>query len=249
MEQENVGQDVVVGTASGPRTFLIAAACLVTVLAVLGAFWLYSGYQGYVSQQQATLNIAEARADDDIASFSAGNSEVAVDAVNNTGGTAYVYIGQSGKMQSVGDGVQAPATPNLVATLAPHSRTSLVVRDWLTKYITVTTQYIWLGSVRTQPVLLANLTYVPRRTSQPDTTFVYAPANSSDSNFVYGSASDDIAPQKSGMDVAAVQATRISRYAKDRAVRPENYPTDFGSYLSSLLNHTDATRAQAFVTH
>jgi hypothetical protein len=149
-------------------------------------------------------------------------------------------VGTVGSVNQVQPGVDVSAPANLITVLAPHQATSALIHDWSQKYVLVQTHYIFLSQENSPATRLIDLQY-----SHQGSTFfglISALPNASDSNFETNIASQ--APDVAGSEVQATQDKADASFANGRAVLPEQYPTDFGSYVARWFS-TSSTQAQS----
>jgi len=109
------------------RRLLVRGFVVIVVAIALGAGVqsLHGRYIDYAASQEARYSAAQDVAKSRVATFRDNADEVSISLQNETGGTSHVFIGTSGEMQTLGNGVSTEASPSEVLAIPPHRQSSL----------------------------------------------------------------------------------------------------------------------------
>jgi hypothetical protein len=220
-------------SASRQRAIVLAAGSLLAAsLSVLLISVFRAHYLNYVATQNARYEFAAQRSIEAINDFAENTNAVSVLLVNPTGGTMNVYVGTVGATQEVQPGVEIAARPQPVDVVQPHGSDVILVRDWAAKYVISSTSYIFLSAVNGYPERLAYSAY-SNNSGRPETVY-YAAHNAADFNFQAQTSSLWDGGVTPGSAVASEQTNAIREFTLSHHVKPDNFPTDVGSYLHTF---------------
>jgi hypothetical protein len=212
--------------------------CLVVSMVVVAR--VRDSYRRFVAVQTAAYQRANMQFKKSVAVFSRDHQVIVIGAVNTTGGTMHLYLGEPGQMRNVSSDVQVDAGPMEVATVAPHGSTRVNVYGWSSKYVTASTTYLFLGSASRNASRLLDLDFVEekKRTGNPVALY-FAPANASDSNYTsppqYELAlADHGLIRVRGSELVQQQMQEIATFSRAIAPKHDDFPTSFGAYLRAL---------------
>jgi hypothetical protein len=210
---------------------LIGALALIAL--ALSAQRVSTSYAMYMRQQMNRLAMARADAAVKLAQVRTDSDVVFIAAINETGGTFHVYIGETGALQNLGGGVQTVAPPVEVLTVAPHQNGPLIVHNWRHKYITSQTTYVWLTPTSLPPIGLMDADYSVGQDGRAIMIYRAIP-NGSDQNY-HMTMMSPLPLQQSGSNIAAQEDRRIRDFEQRLRVNESHYPTSFRSYAAAKI--------------
>ncbi len=210
---------------------IIIRSLLAVLLASL-TWKIHDNFAQYVLRQQAAYQASVDAANLDLANFTNSVDEIQVELVNTTGGIERVYLGTNGAMTSLSNGVDKSTPPELVDTLPSHSNDTINVHEWENKYISLVTSYVFLTPV-SSPAYQLQANFFREDQSNFVTT-IFAIPNQSDRNFTGYPTTFNALP---GMTVAYRIQKKIDGYKQAHQPDLKDFPTDFWSYVQTVLTH------------